>query len=377
MWSLQNTYFFDTSFNDIFKEIKNTKNRICLITCESLLNSEFVNLFKSRFEIAETIIVKSNPSIKFLEKNNQIEKNTCIVAVGGGSVIDVAKILYWISLNNFNGDIKSLFNAKNIYDYEHDGFLKNANDMFIIPTTTGTGSEVTSFATVWDFELNKKLSFSSKSLKCKVFYNKDIVSIQPYPLLISSLFDALSHSFESVWNKKTNHLSELYSLEAISIILKALIKIENNEQLLEHDFDNLCLATYLSGSAISITETALCHSMSYPITLKYNVNHGLAVGFLLASVMKFNEQYIHKKFNQLFTSFPIDNINDLSTLIARLFKNTGGLDLVISKIKNISDLYSISSSMINPDRSKNNIRPVDSNSINEIIESVKDVYEII
>lgn len=374
MWSLQNSYFFDTSFNDIFKEIKKTKNRICLITCESLLNSEFVNLFKSSFEIAKIIIVKSNPSIKFLDKNNQIEKNTCFVAVGGGSVIDVAKILYWISLNNFNGDTNSLFNTKKIYDYEND-CLKNVNDMFVIPTTTGTGSEVTSFATFWDFELKKKLSFSSKLLKYKVFYNKDIVSIQPYPLLISSLFDALSHSFESVWNKKTNHLTELYSLEAISIILKVLIKIENNEELLDHDFDNLCLATHLSGSAISITETALCHSMSYPITLNYNVNHGLAVGFLLASVMKFNEQYIFNKFNHLFTSFSINNLNEFSSLIARLFKNTGGLDLVLSKIKNISDLNSIASAMINPDRSKNNIRPVDSNSINQVIGSVKDIYE--
>jgi alcohol dehydrogenase class IV len=249
--------------------------------------------------------------------------------------------------------------------------------MFIIPTTTGTGSEVTSFATVWDFELNKKLSFSSKSLKFKVFYNKDIVSIQPYSLLISSLFDALSHSFESVWNKKTNHLSELYSCEAISIILKVLIKIENNEELLDDDFDNLCFATYLSGSAISMTQTALCHSMSYPMTLNYNVNHGLAVGFFIASVMKFNEQYIYNKFDSVLNSFAINNINDLSILIARLFKNTGGLDLVVSKIKNISNLRSIAPSMINPERSKNNIRPVDKNSIDEIIESISDVYEII
>jgi alcohol dehydrogenase class IV len=368
-----NNFFFNIDLDQIENKIFDAKNPVCLITCKSLIDAPFVKKIKSNTLTEKVILVESNPSLDFLKNNNSKLDQLTIVAIGGGSVLDFAKILYWLCCYNYDLDIENIFDSQYINNFETMNH-KRHNDFFIIPTTTGTGSECTPFSTIWDFDNNKKLSFKSSNLDYKVFYNTKIVSLQPMNLLIASIFDSLSHSLESLWNINSNDLSKHFSMEAIMLIIPVLKKIETKKKLKDDDFYNLSLATFFSGNSISMTETALCHSMSYPITIKYKLSHGLSVGFLLPSVMEFNKTKFKINFDLILNSFEFTHIDDFIILLASLFKNCGGLELVLNKINTYDNLIKLTPYMDNPSRSKNNIRAVAQNDIKNIINNLQKLY---
>ena len=163
-------------------------------------------------------------------------------------------------------------------------------------------------------------------------------------------------------------------MKAIMLIIPVLNKIEAKETLKNDDFYNLSLATFFSGNSISMTETALCHSMSYPITIKYKLSHGLSVGFLLPAVMDFNKTKFNSEFAPILSSFEFSHIDDFIILLASLFKNCGGLELVLNKIDTFENLIKLTPYMDNPSRSKNNIRSVTQSDIKNIISNSQKLY---
>ena len=371
-WNYKN-FFFNIDLDDITNRVFESKNPVCLITCKSLLNSQLVKTIMSNNQTKKIILIESNPSLDFLKKNNIRLNQFNIVAIGGGSVLDFSKILYWLSSYQYDMDIEYIFDSKFINNFEKVNH-KISNNFFIIPSTTGTGSESTPFSTIWDFNNNKKLSFKSQNLDYKVFYNNIIVSLQPMSLLIASIFDSLSHSLESLWNINSNDLSRHFSMQAIMLIIPILKKIEAKKILKNDDFYNLILATFYSGNSISMTETALCHSMSYPVTMKYKLSHGLSVGFLLPPVMEFNKTFL-SEFDSILSFFDLNHIDDFIILLARLFNKCGGLELVLNRINTFEKLIELTPYMDNTSRSKNNIRPATQNDIKNIINNCQNFYK--
>ena len=202
----------------------------------------------------------------------------CIVALGGGSVIDVAKVLA-----ASNGDFN---NIRHFLQTGEGGDTLQSVPIVAVPTTAGTGSEVTCWATVWDTEENKKYSLARTNLypECALI-DPELTLGLPKVLTISTGLDALSHALESIWNLNANPVSSSHAVMASREAIAVL-------PLLANDLKNSTLrrrmakAALMAGLAFSNTKTALAHSLSYPITLQHGVPHGVACSFSLPMVMR-------------------------------------------------------------------------------------------
>ena len=201
-----------------------------------------------------------------------------IVAVGGGSVLDAAKVLAAA-----NGE----FARVRRYLEDGDGADElSAIPIIAVPTTAGTGSEVTSWATVWDTDAGKKYSLARPNLYAEhALVDPELMLGLPRDLTVSTGLDALSHALESIWNHNANPVSRHFAVLAAREILAMLGQ-------LAADLGNVDLrgraaqAALFAGLAFSNTKTALAHSLSYPITLRHGFPHGLACSFSLPAVMR-------------------------------------------------------------------------------------------
>lgn len=190
-----------------------------------------------------------------------------VVALGGGSVIDLAKGV----LSNFP-----------------DG----KTEFFTVPTTFGTGSEITEWATVWDKANSQKLSLDELFLKpTKAYIVSEFAKTIPAALLLTTTLDALSHAMEAFWSVFSNPLVRQLSLSATRLIAENLpLALEDAGNFCARE--RLCEASVLSALSFSQTRTTACHAISYPLTLEFDIPHGLAVAMTLESVAQANSAIV-------------------------------------------------------------------------------------
>jgi alcohol dehydrogenase len=217
----------------------------------------------------------SEQTERFAELQSQPE---VIVALGGGSVIDSAKVFAAAS-----GD----FAKVRLFLEEQKGAEQlSAIPIIAVPTTAGTGSEVTCWGTVWDEAKGKKYSLARPNLyPTHAVIDPRLMVGKPKLLTISTGLDALSHSLESLWNVNNNPVSANHAVFAARSILNALprlVKDLGNIDLREQ----VAMAALFAGLAFSNTKTAIAHSLSYPITLRHGVQHGIACSFSLPMVLR-------------------------------------------------------------------------------------------
>lgn len=225
--------------------------------------------------------IEPNPSLSILQASCSslrpvAEDIEVIVALGGGSVIDTAKFL-----------------AAGHCDYvsvacylEGQVVLSGqALPIIAIPTTAGTGSELTKWATIWDPARGRKLSLNRDDLYAEAaFIDPELTSSLPWSLTLASGLDALSHALESIWNKNANPITRDFAVSAALDVLQALPRLKS-------DLGNrearsvMARGAMKAGLAFSNTQTALAHNISYPITLDHGVPHGIACSFTLPEVM--------------------------------------------------------------------------------------------
>ncbi|WP_282606207.1 iron-containing alcohol dehydrogenase PsrA [Pelagibius sp. Alg239-R121] len=201
-----------------------------------------------------------------------------IVAIGGGSVIDSAKVFAAA-----NGD----FQKVRRYLETKDGAEELSGvPVIAVPTTAGTGSEVTSWATVWDGEGGRKFSLARPNLYPETAVIDPALMLgKPYNLTLATGLDALSHALESIWNINANPMSARYAVTASQIILRDLPSLLSDLGNLDLR-SNIAEAALCAGLAFSNTRTAIAHNLSYPITLGWGVPHGIACSFTLPTVLK-------------------------------------------------------------------------------------------
>lgn len=211
----------------------------------------------------------------FAEAAGPIE---AIVALGGGSVIDAAKVLAAAG-----GDFDRV---RHFLESGQGGEGLGRTPIIAIPTTSGTGSEVTCWATVWDTDRMVKYSLARESLypECAIVDPLLTVGL-PRTITVSTGLDALSHALESLWNVNANPVSSAMAEAAARDVIEVLPRLAANLQ----DVDlrtRMAKASLQAGLAFSNTKTALAHSLSYPITLHHKVPHGIACSFSLPMVMR-------------------------------------------------------------------------------------------
>ena len=120
----------------------------------------------------------------------------------------------------------------------------------------------------------------------------------PLDISISTVMDALSHSFESIWNKKANDTSTNFAISAICSILENVPMLKENPHNLDMR-NNLLNAAMVAGLAFSNTTTAAAHSMSYPLTIHYGIPHGVASSISLIPLLEINKKLIKKPLDRI------------------------------------------------------------------------------
>ena len=215
-------------------------------------------------------------------------KPDAIVAIGGGSVIDAAKIIH--TMYSYGLDDKQIFN----FNYRELRTQKDIIPLIAIPTTAGTGSESTHFAVLY----NNKKKFSialPQMLPSIVFLDAGLcLSNSSYQNACSG-FDALAQAIESYWSKNSNIISRFYAKKSIRLVLKnfeQIMKKEANNK--KYFFIKMLRASNYAGRAINLTKTTGPHAISYGITQHLGLPHGHAVALTLGAFFILHNRIFHE-----------------------------------------------------------------------------------
>lgn len=228
---------------------------------------------------------QSNPDVDGLDTlyrafwREQAESEV-IVAVGGGSALDTAKaLMVGTESGEFDALVALLATGKPFKPHR-------VKTLIAVPTTSGTGSEVTGWATVWNRAAGKKYSLHLPETwpEAALVDPELTLSLPAGPTLAAGL-DALSHSLESIWNINANPVSDIHAVNGARLVLStlpALMKAPGDIELRRR----MALAALTAGLAFSNTRTALAHSISYDMTMQHGLPHGIACSFTLGMVLQ-------------------------------------------------------------------------------------------
>ncbi|MDY7077105.1 MAG: iron-containing alcohol dehydrogenase [Chloroflexota bacterium] len=237
--------------------------------------------------------IQSNPTTEDVENIvSAVSNDHCdvIVGIGGGSVIDTAKM---VSIR--------LIHAGQIWDYiidgekGTDGISPSTLPIVAVPTTTGTGTEVTPAAVVTNTVTRVKAVVVSSYIypRCALV-DPILMTSQPWNLTAQCGMDALVQAIEAYTSKFANPITDAIALEAIRLVgdsfRKSLLKGENLEVRLQ-----MALAAFMSGIAMQSGVGAI-HALAAPLSGRYEMHHGLAVALLAPSIMHLNASYVPDKY---------------------------------------------------------------------------------
>lgn len=282
---------------------------------------------------------KPNPLYEDVVKGVEVfRKNQCdaIVAIGGGSSIDVAKCIKLYS---------SMDNTKVYLEQE---YKENGVTLIAIPTTSGTGSESTRYAVIYYEGKKQSVTHDSIVPQYAILDYRNLVTLPLYQKKCTML-DAMCQSIESWWSVNATEKSREYSRHALNMLMFNMKdylanKDDGNAKMLE--------ASNYAGKAINITQTTAAHAMSYKLTSLYGIPHGRAVFMCLPSIWKLMEEknILPAVFSDIAYTLGYTCVTDaigyLESLNEQLFKN----DKIIMNKEDIDILVK----SVNPTRLKNN-----------------------
>ena len=295
---------------------------------KGLLNNKKIKLFykNSELPVLEELIDIINAIKNF--------KPDLILAVGGGAVIDYAKIANVVDVRDDLADL--------IVSYSYP-LKQKYTKLAVIPTTAGSGAEVTSNAVIYVKGI--KYSFESELLVPDNFFLiAEFLISAPNKIKASAGFDAIAQALESLVSKKSNDQSVEYASKSLRVSINSYISFLSDPNL--RNATEMSIASNLAGKAISISKTTAPHATSYPFTSLFNISHGHAVGLFFESFFKFNFDNLDKsetsfdlkkRFDLIFNLFDVRNINDFNSkikLIKKQAKLEDNLDLLNINIEN-------------------------------------------
>ncbi len=311
-------------------------NSVAVITITSKSCIKYV----SDIESEKILEVKEEPTFKSVDKFFEeiypiykkllkSKKEIILIALGGGSVIDTCKILSLMLSNN----IKTSFDA--LVKSESDPpILIEKIKIICVPTTAGTGAETTQFSTIWNMEKGLKYSIISNKLKRVIILDPKLCLDLPEHVTISTGTDSLCQLLESTWSKKANQKSIDVATLGIQYITDNFSNVISNPKNIDFR-QGMLIASYLSGISISISNTTLCHSISYPLTSFIKIPHGIACGFTLIEVIKLNSSNEEKFIKNTLKAAGIFGTENLINKISKIFHDINFKKIIYPFLKDI------------------------------------------
>ena len=262
-------------------------------------------------EIRYFTAFQSNPdfdSINQALREIQAFDATTVIGIGGGSTLDIAKFL--------SAAIKE---AKPAEVIKKEGFQKKAKIKTIcIPTTAGTGSEVTNVSVISDYAAHTKSPFVNDLLFADTaLLDSRLTHSLPPAVTASCGMDTFCHAIEAYWNIHAQPISDLLAVQAMRRVLTYLeAAVENGTDAEARD--EMLQASLEAGLAFAQTRTTILHAVSFPLTSKFKIPHGLACAMLLPSFIRYYGQDLPKMqtlANQLGMKAPEDLAASVETLM--------------------------------------------------------------
>jgi alcohol dehydrogenase class IV len=282
-----------TEFRDVSLQELTGKKVLLLMTSSAVSRlslNNWMSELKQKAHLTWVQQIPPNPThIDVYSKLCQIKGflPDVVFAIGGGSTIDLAKccvgLNYLATMEQFSAeDVRQAIRTKEYLNYPV------LIPIYACPTTAGTGSEVTQWATVWDGEGTAKYSIEAPHLCPKRAYIVPEYTISmPRRLTLSTGLDAFCQAIEAYWAKASNPMVKEISKAALRLLVQYLpLALSEPSEL--YFREKVCLGSLFSGLAFSNTRTTACHSISYPLTMRFGIEHGLACALTLSEVMKIN-----------------------------------------------------------------------------------------
>ncbi len=263
--------------------------------------------------------VTPNPRVTEVDKSAELLREVGAdfgIALGGGSAIDCAKMACAISTSGFSA-------------YELHSGEKNLNQcggglpLIVIPTTAGTGSEVTSVAVLTDDDRGVKAPINHPSLfpKLAIIDPELTISLPPQVTAASGL-DALSHALEGFWSKGHQPICDAMALHAARLVFDNLLTAYTNGGDVNAR-ERMCEASLIAGLAFALPKTAASHAISFPLTNKYGLPHGEACAFTLDKLCVINAEAEDGRLNDFAAKLGFKNAAEMAERIASIKKQTG------------------------------------------------------
>jgi len=330
--------------------------------------------FLAGCEVTRFFDFSSNPKAKDVKKGielfGQVQPDT-VIAVGGGSVIDIAKLVNFFATNG----LEPVEYFKTTKDK-----LSKSKPLVAIPTTAGSGSEATSFAVLYIDK--EKFSVDSE------FILPDVAIVDPaltmsLPKYVTATtgMDALCQAVESYWSINSNDESKKYAKEAIELAMANLATVVNNAT--KSARLAMAKAANLAGKAINITRTTAPHAISYPLTSHFGIAHGHAVALTLPAMLEYNAKvndedlqdnrgckYVRKTINEIAEVLGQSDLDSVKEMLAILMKSIG-LKARLSELGvNSSADVGIIISGFNTERAANNPHKVTKQALRKILDTI-------
>jgi alcohol dehydrogenase len=212
-----------------------------------------------------------------------------IVGLGGGSPMDCAKGINFL-----------LTNGGRMQDYRGDGkAAKPMLPMIAVPTTAGTGSECQRFALIADAQTHAKMACGDPKAAPRIaILDPELTTSLPRPVTAVTGMDAISHALESAVTTRRNAVSQTFSREAWRHLAVSFEAVLARPQDLEAR-GSMLLGAALAGLAIEHSMLGVAHACANPLTARYGIAHGIAVGLMLPHVIRFNEETAGRLYREL------------------------------------------------------------------------------
>ena len=290
-------YFKQGATGFALRELKG-KKKAFIITDKPLFGLGYTDKITSVLEeldIAYQIFsnVNPDPDTATIENALKIVRNLepdVIIALGGGSPMDAAKIV-WLMYEHPEvkfDDLAMRFMdiRKRICEFPDLGAKAT---MVAIPTTSGTGSEVTPFAVITDSETHIKYPIADYALTPNMaIVDPDLVKSMPRGLAAASGIDSLTHALEALVSILATPFTDGIAYEAIHLIFENLEKSVNDGPNNPQARENMHYAATMAGMAFAQAFLGVCHSMAHKLGSEYNIPHGVANALMISQVIKFN-----------------------------------------------------------------------------------------